>query len=96
MNAFSEGYPVQSTVERIAEANLPTEHGDFRIIGFRSLTSDEEFVALTMGTPQADRPSLVRIHSQCLTGDVFHSIKCDCGRQLARAMEMIAEEGHGV
>lgn len=96
MNAFSEGYLVQSTVERIAEANLPTEHGDFRIIGFRSLTSDEEFVALTMGTPQADRPSLVRIHSQCLTGDVFHSIKCDCGRQLARAMEMIAEEGHGV
>lgn len=96
MNAFSEGYPVQSTVERIAEANLPTEHGDFRIIGFRSLTSDEEFVALTMGTPQAERPSLVRIHSQCLTGDVFHSIKCDCGRQLARAMEMIAEEGQGV
>ncbi|MBI4751173.1 MAG: GTP cyclohydrolase II [Acidobacteria bacterium] len=96
MNGFSEGCPAQSTVELVAEANLPTEHGDFRIIGFRSLTSGEEFVALTMGTPQADQSSLVRIHSQCLTGDVFHSIKCDCGRQLTRAMEMIAEEGHGV
>jgi 3,4-dihydroxy 2-butanone 4-phosphate synthase/GTP cyclohydrolase II len=96
MNGFSEGYPAQSTVELVAEANLPTEHGDFRIIGFRSVTSGEEFVALTMGTPQADHSSLVRIHSQCLTGDVFHSIKCDCGRQLARAMEMIAEDGHGV
>lgn len=90
--------PVPSTtptVERVAEANLPTEMGEFRIVGFRSLISDEEFVVLTKGEIRPERASLVRIHSQCLTGDVFHSIKCDCGRQLARAMELIAHEGHG-
>ncbi|MBX7220643.1 MAG: GTP cyclohydrolase II [Blastocatellia bacterium] len=86
---------IHATVERVAEANLPTEMGVFRIIGYRSLTSDEEFVALVKGELRPDRPSLVRIHSQCLTGDVFHSIKCDCGRQLSRAMEMVAHEGHG-
>jgi GTP cyclohydrolase II len=84
------------TIERVAEANLPTEIGVFRIIGFRSLNSDEEFVALAKGDLTADAPALVRIHSQCLTGDVFHSIKCDCGPQLQRAMEMVEEAGHGV
>lgn len=84
-----------STVEFVAEANLPTEMGTFRIAGFRSLISDEEFVVLLKGNPTPHQASLVRIHSQCLTGDVFHSIKCDCGRQLKRAMEMIAEAGHG-
>lgn len=83
------------TIERVAEANLPTEIGVFRIIGFRSLNSDEEFVALVKGDLTADTPALVRIHSQCLTGDVFHSIKCDCGPQLQRAMEMVEEEGLG-
>ena len=83
------------TVERVAEARLPTETGEFRIAGFRSLISTEEFVALVKGDLRADRPSLVRIHSQCMTGDVFGSVKCDCGRQLHAAMKLIEHEGHG-
>ena len=83
------------TVERVATAKLPTEKGDFRIAGYRSLTSDEEFVVLIKGEMQAEVPTLVRIHSQCLTGDVFGSIKCDCGPQLHKAMEMIEAEGRG-
>lgn len=75
---------------------MPTEYGEFLIIGYRSLTSDEEFVALARGELRADRPTLARIHSQCLTGDVFGSVKCDCGRQLQAAMRLIAEEGCGV
>lgn len=89
--------PVSSmvTVERVASARLPTETGDFTIIGYRSLVSDEEFVVLMKGEMDRDTPTLVRIHSQCLTGDVFGSIKCDCGPQLHRAMEMIEEAGRG-
>jgi 3,4-dihydroxy 2-butanone 4-phosphate synthase/GTP cyclohydrolase II len=85
----------QRTVERVAEACLPTEFGEFRIIGYRSLTSDEEFVALALGRMQGARPTLVRIHSQCMTGDVFGSTKCDCGRQLRAAMGLIEREGCG-
>jgi 3,4-dihydroxy 2-butanone 4-phosphate synthase/GTP cyclohydrolase II len=87
--------PSPRTVERVAEARLPTEFGEFRIVGYRSLSSDEEFVALALGELRGDRPTLVRIHSQCLTGDVFGSVKCDCGRQLRAAMELIASEGQG-
>jgi 3,4-dihydroxy 2-butanone 4-phosphate synthase/GTP cyclohydrolase II len=87
--------PAPRTVERVAEARLPTETGEFRIIGFRSLVSAEEFVALVKGELRPDRPSLVRIHSQCMTGDVFGSVKCDCGRQLQAAMRVIEQEGHG-
>jgi len=83
------------TVERVAEAKLPTEMGEFRILGFRSLISTEEFVVLVKGELRADRPSLVRIHSQCMTGDVFGSLKCDCGRQLEAAMKLVEQEGHG-
>jgi GTP cyclohydrolase II len=83
-------------VTKEAEANLPTECGPFKIVGFRSTTSDEEFVALVKGDLEPERPTLVRIHSQCLTGDVFHSLKCDCGPQLQRAMEMVQEAGAGV
>lgn len=83
------------TVERVATADLPTSRGDFHIAGYRSLTSDEEFVALFMGEMEAEVPTLVRIHSQCLTGDVFGSVKCDCGPQLHKAMEMIEAEGRG-
>jgi 3,4-dihydroxy 2-butanone 4-phosphate synthase/GTP cyclohydrolase II len=79
----------------VAEACLPTEFGEFRIIGYRSLNSTEEFVALTRGELRGDYPTLVRIHSQCMTGDVFGSVKCDCGRQLRAAMELIASEGRG-
>lgn len=84
------------TVKMEAEANLPTEFGPFKIAGFRSTTSDEEFVALIKGKIDPAKPTLVRIHSQCLTGDVFHSLKCDCGPQLKRAMEMIQAEGSGI
>jgi 3,4-dihydroxy 2-butanone 4-phosphate synthase/GTP cyclohydrolase II len=83
------------SVQRVAEASLPTEWGDFRIAGYRSLTSDEEFVVLFKGEMRPDVPTLVRIHSQCLTGDVFGSTKCDCGQQLHRTMQMIDEAGRG-
>jgi len=83
------------TVQRVASANLPTSVGDFKIPGYRSLISDEEFVVLHKGELLASVATLVRIHSQCLTGDVFGSIKCDCGPQLHRSMEMIEAEGRG-
>jgi 3,4-dihydroxy 2-butanone 4-phosphate synthase/GTP cyclohydrolase II len=83
------------TVERVSEARLPTERGEFRIVGYRSKTSDEEFVVLYKGEMSRDVPTLARIHSQCLTGDVFGSLKCDCGPQLHRAMELIEREGRG-
>lgn len=82
-------------IERVAEANLPTEFGCFRIVGFRENHTGEEFVALVKGQLDQETPTLVRIHSQCLTGDVFHSNKCDCGRQLNNAMKLIEEEGLG-
>ena len=87
--------PAPPTIERVAEARLPTDAGEFRILGFRSLVSAEEFVALVKGELRPDRPSTVRIHSQCMTGDVFGSVKCDCGRQLRAAMQLIEGEGHG-
>jgi len=83
------------TVERVAVANLPTEWGDFQIAAYRSLTTEEEFVVLFKGEMRRDVPTLVRIHSQCLTGDVFGSTKCDCGRQLNETMRMIQQEGRG-
>jgi 3,4-dihydroxy 2-butanone 4-phosphate synthase/GTP cyclohydrolase II len=83
------------SVEKVAIANLPTEFGNFKIAGYRSLTSSEEFVVLIKGEMDSNVPTLVRIHSQCLTGDVFGSIKCDCGPQLHKAMEMIQIEERG-
>lgn len=83
------------TVERVAVANLPTQTGDFMIAGYRSKISGEEFVVLFKGEFDPEVPALVRIHSQCLTGDVFGSIKCDCGPQLHGAMELIEAEGCG-
>jgi 3,4-dihydroxy 2-butanone 4-phosphate synthase/GTP cyclohydrolase II len=83
------------SVEKVATANLPTNIGEFKIAAYRSLTSNEEFVVLYKGEMRADVPTLVRIHSQCLTGDVFGSIKCDCGQQLQKAMKLIEDEGRG-
>jgi 3,4-dihydroxy 2-butanone 4-phosphate synthase/GTP cyclohydrolase II len=83
------------TVERVETARLPTQFGEFRIAGYRSKTSDEEFVALYKGEMNPEVPTLARIHSQCLTGDVFGSTKCDCGPQLHRALELIEREGRG-
>lgn len=87
--------PHYLSVERVAVANLPTSTGKFKIAGYRSRTSDEEFVAIFKGDLRPDVPALIRIHSQCLTGDVFGSTKCDCGPQLHRAMELIEEAGRG-
>ena len=87
--------PPDLSVERVAVAKLPTEWGDFEIAGYRSKTSSEEFVVLFKGNLRPDLPTLVRIHSQCLTGDVFASEKCDCGQQLHATMQMIEKEGRG-
>ena len=95
INSAADRHVATKTVEKVAEARLPTETGEFRIIGFRSLVSTEEFVALVKGELRPDRPTLVRVHSQCMTGDVFGSLKCDCGRQLNAAMKLIEEEGQG-
>jgi 3,4-dihydroxy 2-butanone 4-phosphate synthase/GTP cyclohydrolase II len=96
MDEVDSGHKVCSHVEKLAEANLPTEFGLFRIMGFRNTQSGEDFVALVKGELSPDKASLVRIHSQCLTGDVFHSLKCDCGPQLHYALKQIEEAGHGV
>jgi GTP cyclohydrolase II len=83
------------SVERVAVATLPTEFGEFQIAGYRSLITDEEFVVLFKGEMRKETPTLVRIHSQCLTGDVFGSTKCDCGPQLHETLKMIQAEGRG-
>jgi len=83
-------------VHRIAEARLPTEHGPWRIVGYKNDVDEHEHVALVFGDIGDGENVLVRMHSKCLTGDVFHSLRCDCGWQLDTAMEMIAVEGRGV
>ncbi|CDM68075.1 Riboflavin biosynthesis protein RibBA [Clostridium bornimense] len=83
-------------VEKVTETKLPTEFGDFKIVGFVNKINREEHVALVKGNPSKDEPTLVRLHSECLTGDVFHSKKCDCGAQLMTALNRIEEEGTGV
>jgi 3,4-dihydroxy 2-butanone 4-phosphate synthase/GTP cyclohydrolase II len=82
-------------IERITEANLPTAHGDFRVIGYRSVLDGREHVALVKGDLKGKANVLVRMHSECMTGDVFASKRCDCGEQLAAAMQRIEEEGQG-
>ena len=86
----------ESLVYRVAEADLPTEFGDFRIIAYDNHVDNFTHVALVMGDVTTEEPVLVRMHSQCLTGDVFRSKRCDCGLQLHKSMEMIAQEGRGV
>ena len=83
-------------VHRVAEARLPTEHGTWRIVGYRNDVDEHEHVALVFGDIADGENVLVRMHSKCLTGDVFHSLRCDCGWQLDTAMQMIAVEGRGV
>lgn len=86
----------EQLVHRIAEARLPTEMGDFRVIGYANDVDEKEHVALVLGDVEGASEVLVRMHSKCLTGDVFHSLRCDCGNQLHAAMEMVAREGRGV
>ncbi|HOP50912.1 MAG TPA: bifunctional 3,4-dihydroxy-2-butanone-4-phosphate synthase/GTP cyclohydrolase II [Ignavibacteriales bacterium] len=83
-------------VIREATADLPTDFGDFKITGYRNIVDNKEHVAIWKGNWEKDEPILVRVHSECLTGDVFHSLRCDCQRQLQKSLEMIAEEGKGV
>ncbi|HPW69556.1 MAG: bifunctional 3,4-dihydroxy-2-butanone-4-phosphate synthase/GTP cyclohydrolase II [Desulfomonilia bacterium] len=83
-------------VREAVRAQMPTPYGDFELIGFENDVDRKEHVALVKGDINPDEPVLVRVHSECLTGDVFHSARCDCGDQLHRAMEMIEEDGRGV
>jgi 3,4-dihydroxy 2-butanone 4-phosphate synthase/GTP cyclohydrolase II len=83
-------------VRKIAEASLPTSYGGFRIHAFESLVDGQHHVALVMGEVRTEDPVLVRVHSQCLTGDIFSSTRCDCGAQLHTALEMISAERRGI
>ncbi|MBK7945610.1 MAG: bifunctional 3,4-dihydroxy-2-butanone-4-phosphate synthase/GTP cyclohydrolase II [Flavobacteriales bacterium] len=83
-------------IERQIDVKLPTRHGDFDLIAYKQTTTGEEHLALVKGTWAPDEPVLVRVHSSCVTGDIFGSCRCDCGPQLHRAMQMIEAEGKGV
>ncbi|MBN2055426.1 bifunctional 3,4-dihydroxy-2-butanone-4-phosphate synthase/GTP cyclohydrolase II [bacterium] len=83
-------------IEQIAETTLPTPHGEFRAYCFRNVMGSDEHLALVKGDITRDEPVLVRVHSSCVTGDVFHSLRCDCGQQLEEAMRLIDVEGTGV
>src|ERR1700681_308119 len=83
-------------VERVVSTRLPTTFGDFEAVGYRSLVDDKHHVALVKGDVAGQSDVLVRVHSECLTGDVFHSLRCDCGEQLESALSMIEAEGEGV
>jgi 3,4-dihydroxy 2-butanone 4-phosphate synthase/GTP cyclohydrolase II len=86
----------EKLVHRVAEAKLPTRYGEFTAIAYRSDIDPDEHLVLVMGDIATDEPVLVRVHSECLTGDVFGSLRCDCGDQIGLAMETIAKEGRGV
>jgi 3,4-dihydroxy 2-butanone 4-phosphate synthase/GTP cyclohydrolase II len=86
----------EKLVERVVETALPTTFGDFTAVGYRSLVDDKHHVAMVKGDVDGAEEVLVRVHSECLTGDVFHSMRCDCGDQLAAALAMIEREGRGV
>jgi 3,4-dihydroxy 2-butanone 4-phosphate synthase/GTP cyclohydrolase II len=86
----------EKLVERVVSVHLPTEHGDFQAVAYTEVLTGKQHVALVKGNVEGKEDVLVRVHSECLTGDVFHSRRCDCGEQLARALERIEAEGLGV
>jgi 3,4-dihydroxy 2-butanone 4-phosphate synthase / GTP cyclohydrolase II len=86
----------EKLVERVVDTKLPTAFGDFVAVGYRSLVDNKHHVALVKGEVEGESDVLVRVHSECLTGDVFHSLRCDCGEQLESALAMIESEGRGV
>lgn len=86
----------EKLVERVAEARIPTDYGTFDAISYRSIVDKDEHIGLVMGKISPDEPTLVRVHSECLTSDVFGSLRCDCGNQLDMALTAIAKEGKGV
>src|SRR5437867_8571542 len=83
-------------VERVVSTRLPSGFGDFVAVGYRSLIEDKHHLAMVKGDVRGIEDVLVRVHSECLTGDVFHSLRCDCGEQLTSALSMIEREGEGV
>jgi 3,4-dihydroxy 2-butanone 4-phosphate synthase/GTP cyclohydrolase II len=85
----------EKLIESAAKTKLPTEFGEYNLVVYKDLTNNKTHLALTMGSWKED-PVLVRVHSECLTGDVFGSLRCDCGRQLHKAMQIIAQEGKGI
>jgi len=91
-----DGPPDGLQVERVAEARVPTRHGELTAVGYRSLADLRQHLALIMGEVGDGEAVLVRAHSECLTGDVFGSLRCDCGEQLERALARVAEEGRGI
>jgi 3,4-dihydroxy 2-butanone 4-phosphate synthase/GTP cyclohydrolase II len=86
----------ETLIKREIAVQMPTQHGDFSLIAFRQINSGQEHLALVKGEWAPDEPVLVRVHSSCLTGDVFGSCRCDCGEQLEQAMQLIEQEGKGV
>lgn len=94
MSDFKETF--SSSFQKVCEANLPTQFGKFRLIGFEHPTTKKEHLALVLGDITTQSPVLARIHSECLTGDALFSLKCDCGFQLKTALKQIHEEGRGV
>jgi 3,4-dihydroxy 2-butanone 4-phosphate synthase/GTP cyclohydrolase II len=86
----------ESQIERVVETRLPTEHGDFTAVGYRTDVAGAEHVALVFGDLGDGEDVLVRVHSECLTGDVFGSVRCDCGPQLDAALDRVAEAGRGI
>ncbi|HRP01638.1 MAG TPA: bifunctional 3,4-dihydroxy-2-butanone-4-phosphate synthase/GTP cyclohydrolase II [Candidatus Kapabacteria bacterium] len=87
---------IESIVSKVAETRLPTQYGEFKLVVFENNFDHQEHIALIKGDISGDEPVLLRVHSECLTGDIFHSLRCDCGEQLANALEMINKEGRGV
>jgi len=86
----------ESLINEEVRVHMPTKHGDFELVAFRQTNTGENHLALVKGTWEKDEPVLVRVHSSCFTGDILHSLRCDCGEQLEKAMEMVEEAGKGV
>jgi len=86
----------EALVEEVASTVLPTHSGEFKLVAFQNVLDEQIHIALVKGEIKEDKPTLVRVHSQCLTGDTFGSYRCDCGEQLQKSMEIIGKEGEGV
>lgn len=86
----------ESLIERMIDVEMPTKFGDFKMVAYKELLTDQDHLALIKGEWKEDEPVMVRVHSSCMTGDIFGSCRCDCGPQLEKAMQMIDEAGKGV
>ncbi len=86
----------ETQIERLEEVNMPTEFGDFRLVLYKQLTNGDNHIALVKGDIKPDQATLLRVHSSCVTGDILHSLRCDCGQQLEAAMRMVEKNGNGI